>query len=141
MPRNQLKPSVELISEIPGDGAPIHKHAYYRAKLRMWLRQGEPVRWPEPWGLTDQAHVEEDGTVLVTDLRMDRVSLFAGLFYGMQGMRVGGSRTLRVAPHLAYKTQGIPGVIPANAVLTVEVTLLSERPPVANSSATPLHSA
>ena len=53
----------------------------------MWLRQGEPVRCPEPWGLTDQAHVEEDGTLLITDVRVDRVFLFAGLFYGIQGMR------------------------------------------------------
>ena len=139
--RNELKPGVELTSEIPGDGPPVKKQAYYRVKLRMWLRQGEPVRWPEPWGLTDQAHVEEDGTVLLTDVRVDRVSLVAGLFYGMQGMRVGGTRTLRVAPHLAYRAQGVPGVIPANALLTIEVTVLSERLIVANGSKTPLNSA
>lgn len=130
-----LKPGVELISETPGIGLPVKKRAYYRVKLRMWLRQGEPVRWPEPWGLTDQAHVEEDGTVLVTDVRVDRVSLVAGLFYGLQGMRIGGTRTLRIAPHLAYKAQGVPGVIPANALLTVEVTVLSERPAVSRDSA------
>ena len=42
-------------------------------------------------------------------------------------MRVGGTRTLRIAPHLAYGERGIPGVIPPNAVLTVEVAVLSER--------------
>ena len=60
--------------------------------------------------------------------RAARIVGFAGLFYGLQGMRVGGTRTLRIAPHLGYGEQGVPGVIPANALLTVEVTVLSERP-------------
>ena len=64
----------------------------------------------------------------MTDVRVDRVCLVAGLFYGMQGMRVGGTRTLRVAPHLAYREQSVPGVIPPNALLTIEVTVLAERP-------------
>jgi hypothetical protein len=36
-------------------------------------------------------------------------------------MRVGGRRRLRVAPHLAYREAGVPGVIPPNALLTVEI--------------------
>jgi FKBP-type peptidyl-prolyl cis-trans isomerase len=65
---------------------------------------------------------------MITDVRVDRVSLVAGLFYGIQGMRVGGTRTLRIAPHLAYGEEGVPGVVPANALLTVEMAVLSERP-------------
>ena len=61
------------------------------------------------------------------DVHIHRGRLIAGLFYGMQGMHVGGTRTLRIAPHLAYGEQGVPGVIPANALLTVEVAVLSER--------------
>jgi FKBP-type peptidyl-prolyl cis-trans isomerase len=53
--------------------------------------------------------------------------MFGGLFYGVQGMRVGGVRRLRVAPRLAYRDVGVPGVIPPNAMLTVEVAVLSER--------------
>ena len=86
------------------------------------------MRWSKPWGLIDRARVEDDGAVLITDVRVDRVFLFAGLFCGMQGMRVGGTRTIRVAPHLGYKEQGVPGEIPANALLTVEITVLAERP-------------
>jgi len=69
----------------------VRKHAYYQIKLRMWLSRGESVRWSKPWGLIDRARVEDDGAVLITDVRVDRVFLFAGLFYGMQGMRVGGT--------------------------------------------------
>jgi hypothetical protein len=120
------KPGVEILSDTPGEGPPIRKHAYYQVQLRMWLSRGEPVRWTQPWGLIDRSRIEEDGTVLITDVRVDRVFLFAGLLYGMEGMHVGGTRTFRVAPHLAYR-DGLPGVIPPNASLTVEVTVLSER--------------
>ena len=126
--RRWVKPGVELLSETVGDGPPVERHKHYQIKLRMWLRQGEPVRWPRPWGLLDRARIEEDGASMTTDVRVDRVYLFSGLFYGIQGIRVGGTRTLEIAPHLAYGEQGVPNVVPANAVLTVEVAVLAERP-------------
>jgi FKBP-type peptidyl-prolyl isomerase-like protein len=93
----------------------------------MWLSRGDPVRWSEPWGRVDRARIEDDGTTLFTTLRVDRVSMFAGLFYGVEGMRVGGRRRLRVAPHLAYREAGVPGVIPPDALLTVEIEIVSQR--------------
>ena len=59
------------------------------------------------------ARLEDDGTTLITELRVDRRSLVNGLFYGVEGMRVGGMRQLEIAPHLAYGDRGVPGVIPA----------------------------
>jgi len=44
-------------------------------------------------------------------------------------MRVGGTRRLEIAPHLAYADGGVPGVIPAGALLTAEVTVLESRGP------------
>jgi hypothetical protein len=93
----------------------------------MWLSRGDAVRWSAPWGLIDRARLEDDGATLITDLRVDRVHLMAGLFYGIQGMRVGGTRTLRIAPHLAYRETGVPGAVPPHALLTVEVTVMAER--------------
>jgi hypothetical protein len=123
-----LKKGLELLSEQPGNGPPVRKHAFYRIKLRLWLHRGDPVRWNTPWGLLDKdARLEEDGTVLFTDVRIDRVFLFAGLFYGIQGMNVGGTRLLRIAPHLAYREAGVQGVIPPNAVLTAELSVIGER--------------
>ena len=119
-----IKPGVEPLSETLGEGPPVQRHKHYQIRLRMWLRQGESVRWLQSLG-SDR---REDGdTALVTDVRVDRVQLIAGLFYGIQGMRVGGTRTLRIAPHLGYGERGRPGEIPANALLTVEVAVLSER--------------
>lgn len=51
-----------------------------------------------------------------------------GLSHGVMGMRVGGTRRLRVSPHLAYASRTVPGV-PANAMLQFEVELLSTSGP------------
>ena len=57
-------------------------------------------------------------------LRVGSWEVIPGLSYGVEGMQVGGLRRVRVSPHLAYGTAGVPGLIPANAVLTFEVELL-----------------
>jgi hypothetical protein len=122
-----MKPGVELLEDVPGVGAPVEKKRFYDFRLRMWLSRGEPVRWSEPWGLCDRARIEDDGTTLFTSLRVDRVFMFAGLFYGVEGMRVGGTRRIRVAPHLAYREAGVPGVVPSHALLVVEIHVIAAR--------------
>ena len=99
----------------------------YRIRLKLWLNRGEPVRWQAPSGLIDRAGLEDDGATQVSDLRIDREHLIPGLFYGVEGMRIGGTRKLRIPPHLAYGERGVPDVIPPNAVLVAEITILSER--------------
>ena len=51
----------------------------------------------------------------------------AGLRYGIEGMRVGGTRELKISPHLAYGEPGIPGHVPPNAVIRAVVELLDVR--------------
>jgi hypothetical protein len=121
-----MKPGLELITETPGDGVPLVRHAWYDFRLRFWLHRGDPVRWDQPWGLLPNARLEDDGSTMFTSLRVDREWMFAGLLYGIEGMRVGGTRRLRVAPHLGFGKEGVDGCIPSNALLTVEVTVLSE---------------
>jgi hypothetical protein len=122
-----MKPGVDLLEDVPGLGARVEKKVFYDFRLRMWLSRGDPIRWSLPWGLCDRARIEDDGATLFTSLRVDREFMFAGLFYGVEGMRVGGTRRIRVAPHLGYREAGVPGVVPPNALLTVEIHVVAER--------------
>jgi hypothetical protein len=51
------------------------------------------------------------------------VSVIRGAAY-LQLFRARGS----LRPHLAYREEGVQGVIPPNAVLTAELSVISERP-------------
>ena len=105
----------------------MRKQHFYKVRLKCWLNKGESVKWREPWGLVDRAAIEDNGETLITDVRLDREFLINGLFYGIEGMNIGGTRKLKISPHLAYGEKGIPDTIPANAVLIFEVTILEER--------------
>jgi len=121
-----MKSGIKLVDETLGDGNDVQRQHIYLMRIKMWLNQGQAIRWTQPWGMQHSARLEDDGETLVSGLRVDRESLFNGLFYGIEGMRVGGTRKLRVSPHLAYGGQGVAGLIPANAVITVEVSILED---------------
>lgn len=118
---------VEILSDVVGSGELLQKGAFYKLVLKMWLNRGEPVIWSKPFGLLDRIEISDDRTELTADYRFDREYLFSGLFYGVQGMRIGGTRKLRIAPHLAFRDAGVEGIIPPNALLIVEVSVLAKR--------------
>ena len=122
--RQRLRSGLTLLTDLPGSGDVIRRQQNYRIRLRLWLNKGDPVRWPEQWGVEGALRCDDNGETVIKLVRIDRVSLVNGLFYGIEGMRVGGTRCLEIAPHLAYGEAGVPGVIPPNAVLTAEVTIL-----------------
>jgi hypothetical protein len=135
--RQRLRSGLTLIADMPGTGELVSRGHRYRIRLRLWLHHGEAVRWTEAWGPVGMARLDEDGTTLTTEVRIDRRSLVTGLFYGVDGMRVGGTRRLEIAPHLAYGERGVPGVIPAAALLTAEITILEPSSPGPTGTATP----
>jgi hypothetical protein len=125
----RLRSGLTLLVDVPGGGDLVRRQHNYKVCLRLWLHRGEPVRWNSAWGPVGVARLEDNGETLITEVRIDRRSLVNGLFYGVEGMRVGGTRRLEIAPHLAYGERGVPDVIPQNAVLIAEITILSASSP------------
>jgi hypothetical protein len=122
--RRRLRSGLKMLVDIPGTGDLVRRQKNYRIRLRLWLNRGEAVRWQTAWGRVDIARLEDNGETLITEIRIDRRSLINGLFYGVEGMRVGGTRRLEISPLLAYGDRGVPGIIPAGAMLVAEITIL-----------------
>lgn len=123
--RRRMRSGLTLLVDIAGDGEPVRRQHRYQIRLRLWLNQGDPVRWKTAWGPVGAARLADGGATLYTEVRIDREALVSGLFYGVEGMCVGGTRRLEIAPHLGYGERGVPGVIPANALLVAEITILA----------------
>jgi peptidylprolyl isomerase len=72
----------------------------------------------------------EDGTVFDSNVGQTPLTfvvaagqMIPGFDQGVQGMKVGGKRTITIPPSLGYGEQGAGGVIPPNATLIFEVEL------------------
>ena len=124
--RQRLRSGLTLLWDVPGTGEPVRRQGDYRIRLRVWLAGGQPVRWKTPWGPVGVAALSEHGETLITEVRINRGQLMSGLFYGVEGMRVGGTRRLEIAPYLAYGDRGVPGVVPPGATLVAEVAILGK---------------
>jgi hypothetical protein len=98
---------VEYEDATIGTGATAARGARVRIRYDLFLRRGERMQ-------RDQ----------LAAFRLGQREVVAGLEYGVEGMRVGGERRIRVGPHLAYGARGVPGVVPANAVVEFHVVLL-----------------
>jgi hypothetical protein len=125
--RHRLRSGLTLLADFAGTGEPVRRQQRYLIRLRMWLHKGEAVRWQTASGPVGIARLEDNGETLITEVEIHRRSLVNGLFYGVEGMHVGGTRRLEIAPHLAYGERGVSGIIPANALLLAEITILESR--------------
>ncbi len=120
-----IRKGIRLLEERVGDGEPVERQEHYVLSIRLTLNQGQVLDAP-PWGSPPESG-PSDG-YFNWRVRIDRIQLIPGLFYTVDGMRVGGFRKVVISPHLAYGQEGIPGQIPANAKLIAEVKVLREVP-------------
>ena len=58
--RRRLRSGVTVLAEMPGTGDLIRRQQNYRIRLRLWTKNGDAVRWQEPWGYAG-GRLEDDG--------------------------------------------------------------------------------
>ena len=118
---------VEILSETEGSGELVEKGNSYIMKTQMWLNKGDPVVWKNiSTKHPGYVQLSDDQTIITKKFRVDRENLVNGIFYGIQGMKINGTRRLKISPQLAYGEKGIEGIIPPNALLIIEVTILNK---------------
>ena len=125
---SNLKKGIKLIEETEGTGNYVQRQQCYIVAIRLTLNRGEVVRTPNKClshSIDQNLKVEDDG-FFEHRVRIDRENLIAGIFYSVQGMKVKGYRKVIISPHLGYGEKGIPGIIPQNAKLIVEIKILRE---------------
>jgi hypothetical protein len=122
----KLNRGIKLLEEGEGTGEPTRKGDRVVYNLKMFLNQGDEVSLNE----RQAEHLPANMIRTVAgDLFVDhRTTLgsreaIAGVEYALIGMKKGGYRKVRVSPHLAFRDKGLPGLVPANAVLVVELWL------------------
>ena len=117
---------LKLLEEREGEGTPANKGDRVLFNMRLFLNKGDEI----PLNETQAKHLPKemirvvDGVTLIDrTIILGRRESMAGVEHALMGMKVGGYRKVRVSPHLAYRDKGIPGLIPPDAVLIVEIWL------------------
>jgi FKBP-type peptidyl-prolyl cis-trans isomerase (trigger factor) len=122
----KLKTGIELLQEREGEGRAAEKYDQVIYNLKIFLNQGEevPLNQRQAEHLPAEMIRKVDGTDF-TDHKMilGRRRAIAAVEYSLIGMKKGGYRKIRASPHLAYREKGLPGLIPPNAVLILELWL------------------
>jgi hypothetical protein len=121
-----IAPGVRLIEEREGAGEPVKKGEDVVYNVRIFLNRGEEVRINEAQAdrLPAELVRREDGRLFIDHrVTLGRRRAIAGVERALLGMRPGGYRKVRVGAHLAYRDKGVPDLIPADAVLVIEIWL------------------
>jgi len=116
-----------LLEETEGAGLAASKGDRLVYNFRLFLNKGEEVpvnevkekeKWPA------QMFSEIDGQLFINyTCTLGKREATTAIEYALYGMKAGGYRKVKASPHLAYREQGIPGKVPANAVLTFKIWL------------------
>ena len=98
----------------PGAGATATSGKHVKVHYTGWLTNGKKF----------DSSVDRNEPF---EFKLGNGDVIKGWDEGVEGMKVGGKRQLRVPPQLGYGSQGAGGVIPPNATLIFDVELLDVR--------------
>lgn len=123
----QEDPEVEITDLVEGTGAEAVDGMDLTVHYVGWLEDGRVFQ-----ASRDTTNGRPGEPISFT---LGAGDVIAGWDQGLEGMRVGGKRQLRIPPELAYGSRGIwtptGWVIPPDATINFEVDLLEVAPPTA----------
>ena len=122
----RLRSGIKLLDERAGMGLPAKKGDRVIYNLKIFLNKGDevPLNQRQAEYLPMQMMRTVDGYRFVDHKTvLGSREAMAGVEYSLIGMKTDGYRKVRVSPHLAYRDEGLGELIPANAVLIVELWL------------------
>jgi peptidylprolyl isomerase len=108
----------EMVDTKIGEGAEAQAGQYVTVHYTGWLFDKNA---PENKGTKFDSSRDRDEPF---DFPLGEGHVIQGWDLGVQGMKVGGQRTLVIPPEMGYGRRGAGGVIPGNATLVFEVELL-----------------
>ncbi len=107
---------VEILKDVPGSGPIIKNHYKISVHYRGFLEDG-----------TEFDSSFKRNTPFVFQIGTRQVIL--GWEQALIGMKVGGKRTIKIPPDLAYGSRGAGELIPPNATLIFDIEIISIKPP------------
>ncbi|NNE82974.1 MAG: FKBP-type peptidyl-prolyl cis-trans isomerase [Alphaproteobacteria bacterium] len=123
----KLPSGLEILENEEGFGPEAKTGDTVVYNVRIFLNRGDEVPINEASvdrGIPDELIRRESGHIFVDHVStLGKRHAIAGIEKALIGMRAGGFRKLRVGPHLAYRDRGVPGLIPPDAVLNINVWL------------------
>lgn len=132
-PVEQRLPSgLEVIEDHAGSGKAAERGDRITYNVRIFLNRGDEVPLNETQAQHLPPHlIRHEGSQVLIDhtIVLGSREAVAGIEKALFGMQAGGQRKVRIGPHLAYREKGIPGLIPPNAVLIVEIWMREVMPP------------
>ena len=112
---NTTPSGLQYIDNVVGDGEQAAAGQHVSMHYTGWLYQDG-----EQGAKFDSSRDRNDPF----DFPLGAGMVIKGWDEGVQGMKIGGQRTLIIPPELGYGARGAGGVIPPNATLKFDVELL-----------------
>jgi FKBP-type peptidyl-prolyl cis-trans isomerase len=122
----KLRSGIKLLDEREGTGQPAKKGDRIIYNLKMFLNKGDevPLNQRQAEYLPEKMIRSENGYRFIDhEITLGHRRAVAGIEYSLFGMKQGGYRKVRLSPHVACRETGVDDLIPADAVLIVELWL------------------
>ena len=122
----RLRSGIKLLDERLGTGEAAKKGDRAIYNVKIFLNKGDEVLLNERQAQylpATMIRIEDGYRFVDHTTTLGSREAIAAIEYSLIGMKQGGYRKVRISPHLAYREQGLDGLIPPDAVLIAELWL------------------